>query len=54
MKPDADQPKAPEPKPSASAESKPDATDTKTDAKPTHLHPSRARSLMPSPMRRTI
>ena len=29
------QPKAPEPKPSASAESKPNATDAKTDAKPT-------------------
>ena len=36
MKPDADQPKAPEAKPSASAESKPDAKDgAKTDAKPT-------------------
>ena len=36
MKADADQPKAPEPKPSASAESKPDAKDgAKTDAKPT-------------------
>ncbi len=35
MKPNADQPKAPEPKPSASAESKPNATDAKTDAKPT-------------------
>jgi H+-transporting ATPase len=36
MKPDTDQPKAPEPKASASAESKPDAKDgVKTDAKPT-------------------
>jgi H+-transporting ATPase len=36
MKPDTDQPKAPEPKASASAESKPDAKDgAKTDAKPT-------------------
>jgi H+-transporting ATPase len=35
MKPDTDQPKAPEPKPSASAESKPDATDAKTGVKPT-------------------
>ena len=43
MKPDTDQPKTPDPKPSASAESKPDASvakpevkdDTKTDAKPT-------------------
>ena len=35
MKANADQPKAPEPKPSISAESKPNATDAKTDAKPT-------------------
>ena len=35
MKPDTDQPKTPDPKPSASAESKPNATDAKTDAKPT-------------------
>jgi len=35
MKPNADQPKAPEPKPSASTESKPNATNAKTDAKPT-------------------
>ena len=35
MKTNADQPKAPEPKPSVSAESKPNATDAKTDAKPT-------------------
>jgi H+-transporting ATPase len=35
MKTNVDQPKAPEPKPSVSAESKPNATDPKTDAKPT-------------------
>ena len=35
MKTNVDRPKAPEPKPSASAESKPDATDDKTDVKPT-------------------
>jgi H+-transporting ATPase len=36
MTPDTDQPKAPEPKPGASVESKPDAKDgAKTDAKPT-------------------
>jgi H+-transporting ATPase len=35
MKTNADQPKAPEPKPSVSAESKPNATDAKIDAKPT-------------------
>jgi H+-transporting ATPase len=36
MKPDTDQPKAPEPKPSASVESKPNAKDgAKTDPKPT-------------------
>jgi H+-transporting ATPase len=35
MKPDPNEPKAPEPKPSASAESKPNATDAKTDVKPT-------------------
>jgi H+-transporting ATPase len=37
MKANADQLKAPEPKPSVSAESKPNATDAKTDAKPTAL-----------------
>jgi H+-transporting ATPase len=35
MKANADQPKAPEPKPNASAESKPNATDAKTGTKPT-------------------
>jgi H+-transporting ATPase len=34
MKPDTDQPKAPEPKPGASAETKPTATGSKSDAKP--------------------
>ena len=42
MKPNADQPKAPEPKPVASAESKPTDTNAKTDAKPTTPAPKPA------------
>ena len=42
MNPNADQPKAPEPKPVASAESKPTDTNAKTDAKPTTPAPKPA------------
>ncbi len=42
MKPYSDQPKAPEPKPVASAESKPTDTNAKTDAKPTTPAPKPA------------
>ena len=50
MKPSADQPKVPEPKPSQSAKAKPDAPDAKPKARDAKLE----RSPMPSPMPRTI